>query len=145
MWHLVHSGWAYRPVPEAWTRSKNILKVLEKKRTPFTKHVPSSANAFSLFVVDDDDDDDNYNKINLLNSQTSKAKKEEGKSWKDTDEREMEAVIGCLLHAGALKQNDLSVECLIGTVGGLPLDWDGLAVYSTIFDLMAKQQDPFVE
>ena len=34
----------------------------------------------------------------------------------------MEAVIGCLLHAGALKQNDLSVECLIRTVDGISLE-----------------------
>ena len=44
--------------------------------------------------------------------------KAKGSGWKDTDIDEMKAFIGCLLHCGALRQNNLSVEMLFSPVDG---------------------------
>ena len=44
--------------------------------------------------------------------------KAKGSGWKDTNIDEMKAFIGCLLHCGALRQNNLSVEMLFSPVDG---------------------------
>ena len=44
-----------------------------------------------------------------------------GSKWKDTDMMEMKAFIGCLIHAGAIHQNDISLEFILNIVDGNPL------------------------
>ena len=92
---------------------QNILK-LPKQRTPFTDHVKSSVDAFLLYFDE--------KMIQAIVDYTNiEGAREKGSKWRATDTIEMKSFIGCLLHTGALRQNDISVEVLFSPVDGNPL------------------------
>ncbi|GFN87506.1 PiggyBac transposable element-derived protein 4 [Plakobranchus ocellatus] len=99
-----------KPFPDTRTPSKNILKI-SKNKTPVTNHVTLPNDAFHLFV-----DDNMIQKI--VHYTNIEGKREKGKEWQDTDSTEIQSFIGCLLHTGALHQNDLSLEMLFSPVDG---------------------------
>ena len=44
-----------------------------------------------------------------------------GSKWKETDMMEIKAFIGCLIHAGPMHQNDISLEFSFNIVDWNPL------------------------
>ena len=105
--------WYSKPLPEVRTPRKNVLK-MPKNQTPFTAHVVSPTDAFLLYV--------NETMIQTTVDCTNReGEKERQDKWQRTDATEMKAFIGCLLHTGALHQNNISVKLLFSPVHGNPL------------------------
>ena len=91
--------WHSKHFPESRTPRKNILKI-PRNKTPGTI-------------------DNNIIKTIIQHTNIEGAR-EKGKEWKHTEATEIKAFIGCLLHTGALHQNDLSVELLFSPVDSNP-------------------------
>lgn len=105
--------WNTKPFPEARTPAKNLLKI-PKNRIPNTDHVTSPGDAFSLFIND--------KMIRMIVHFTNKdGQRGKGDQWKMTDDIEMKAFIGCLLHTGSMHQNKICLELLFNFVEGNPL------------------------
>ena len=57
----------------------------------------------------------------IVECTNKEGKRVKGDEWKMTDDIEMKAFFGCLLHTGSMRQNKISIETLFNFVEGNPL------------------------